>query len=566
VLLVMASPNDGAPLRCGDRVICLWSDDMYHSGIVADVVSPAGVYSVLYDDGSLEHSVPAHALRKQPTLAPVAAQAGKASAKSKAKQRLRDAANAGDADTVVRCLEDGVPSRFFDRQGYTPLHWAAGPEDGMQADTPDRQRCIAALASTSDLNALDKTPQGMRAIDHAVRHNLSGCVSVLVERGASVAGAAHWAVTFHAYGALRALLQPQSAAAACGRSKACEGCTPLMLSCRNGDARALRILLDSAAAGGGSTVRDAVVAAQAGEDRLTPLHFAVYAGSPMCVRLLLAHGADPSQICAKGEHALALAQRRVTKPPGGADAEFDGAGQCEELLLSAVATAAACEGGKLVREGVLAAAATSAKFGTAAAATNAKFGMVDRSLKGSGGHASVGVPKARKRKPQGEQAAGVDASSRAGGRRIQRTSGEKPLAATWGGGSEAAGRGGGGSWSMSAVIALGVEAGGEDPLSLGLPPLMDAFQFGAGIMSGGMLGACVGLDGLRHSAGSPFGCSPCSNVTSSPLAGSPAATSPLARRPVGIPGGACGELPRGDEMLGDVLGDVQGLESAWEER
>jgi hypothetical protein len=69
--------------------------------------------------------------------------------------------------------------------------------------------------------------------------------------GASVTGAAHWAVTFRAYGALRALLRPH-AAAAFASSKAWDRCTPLMLCCRNGDSRALSILLQTAVVHGGS--------------------------------------------------------------------------------------------------------------------------------------------------------------------------------------------------------------------------------------------------------------------------------------------------------------------------
>jgi hypothetical protein len=165
------------PLRCGDRVMCLWSDEQHYPGIVADIVTPDGVYSIAHDNGVLDNAVPAHKLRKQPSRIPVVVQSGKGTAKNQAKQRLRDAANAGDADTVIRCLREGVSARFFDVQGYTPLHWADGPQDGMQADTPDRQRCVAALTRASDMNALDKTRSGMRAIDHAVRHNLPGCVS-----------------------------------------------------------------------------------------------------------------------------------------------------------------------------------------------------------------------------------------------------------------------------------------------------------------------------------------------------------------------------------------------------
>jgi len=42
---------------------------------------------------------------------------------------LRNAANEGDVATVKLCLEHGAPHHFFDSEGYTPLHWATGPQD-----------------------------------------------------------------------------------------------------------------------------------------------------------------------------------------------------------------------------------------------------------------------------------------------------------------------------------------------------------------------------------------------------------------------------------------------------
>lgn len=618
-------PNGEALLRCGDRVMSLWSDEEYYPGIVADIVSTDGVYSIYsiaYDNGALDNSVPAHAVRKQTCRIPILEHHGKAGAKIQAKQRLRDAANAGDADTVVRCLQDGVRARFFDVQGYTPLHWAAGPEDGMQADTPERQRCVAALAKASDINALDKTREGMRAIDHAIRHNLAGCVSILVDRGANVTGAAHWAVTFHAYGALRALLKPH-AATAFATSKAWAGCTPLMLCCRNGDSRALRILLQAAAAHGGSTLRDVVVAVQASSDRLTPLHFAVEVGSAMCVRMLLEHGADPSMPCGRGEHALSLAQRRAGRTSSGAGTDFDARAQCEELLLSAVATAALRTGERLgcvlslpparyagtkssqsagnPQAGRKLTLATSTPGASAAPGACArKQGKQGRLAAASAGSASAkgearggGARGARKRKPRGggAQGDGAGGGARGGCRRVKQAPGVEP-AATAVGAVGGACESGGCGLGLSVVTAL--EAGGDEPLCACLPPLMEAeaFHFGGGCLMGGsllggcMLGACQTLDSLRHSASSPLACIPVGRVDSSAIGSS----SPLSLRR--IPGGCCDEdIPRGccdevirvggcyeagdpldpsglrgDEMLGDVLGDVQGLESAWEER
>ena len=67
---------------------------------------------------------------------------------------------------------------FVDPQGYTPLHWAAGPEDNMAGDTQERRSCLEmpALPAGGRRRALDHTELQMRAVTHAAAHNLAGCV------------------------------------------------------------------------------------------------------------------------------------------------------------------------------------------------------------------------------------------------------------------------------------------------------------------------------------------------------------------------------------------------------
>ena len=114
------------------------------------------MYSVSYEDGSFEACVPAHALTKEPSR-PRSKIGSKPKTKHQGWNMLREAANTGDPATVNRCLQWGVATHFYDRQGFTPLHWAVGPEDGMPSDTADRLACIEALAPLSQLDAPDKS-------------------------------------------------------------------------------------------------------------------------------------------------------------------------------------------------------------------------------------------------------------------------------------------------------------------------------------------------------------------------------------------------------------------------
>lgn len=102
-------------------------------------------YCVVYSDGSFESQVPGSALRLSAKKAPRVA-IKKALGKRQRNELLRDAANMGDVATVKQLLHDGASPDYMDTQGYTPMHWASGPEDGMPGDTPERCSCIALCA------------------------------------------------------------------------------------------------------------------------------------------------------------------------------------------------------------------------------------------------------------------------------------------------------------------------------------------------------------------------------------------------------------------------------------
>lgn len=89
------------------------------------------------------------------------------------------------------------------------------------------------------------------------------------------------------------------------------GLTPLLLTANqfkhplsNDHTTLLRLLLEC----DGVSVND-----KAGVNQQTALHYAVLAGSPVAVRLLLAHGADPECRDSKGENALALAREKLSE-------------------------------------------------------------------------------------------------------------------------------------------------------------------------------------------------------------------------------------------------------------
>ena len=250
---------------------------------------------------------------------------------------LRDAANAGDAAAVLRLMQEGASASYVDSQGYTPLHWAAGPEDSMPGDTKGRRQCIELLARVSEIDAGDATELSMRAVEHATAHNLVGCLLTLAKVGANLAGTVHWAVNSRAHGVLRELLRMN--ADADGTSKGWGGCTPLMLAAGHGDIHAMRILLSHFnALGRGATARS-VGNRQAQRPCFTALHFCAESGFDNCVELLLKYGAPVNAVSSGGATPLQLARKRLETSKG--SEERQPVQRCCTLLEEAAAAAAA---------------------------------------------------------------------------------------------------------------------------------------------------------------------------------------------------------------------------------
>lgn len=168
-------------------------------------------YAVSYSDGSFEDEVPRGSLRlkktKQGSLPSLYNQRGGSCSKKQRNELLRDAANAGNREAVDALMREGASPLYVDASGFTPLHWVAGPESGMAGDTRRRLECVHLLAPVSKVDQPDGTELKMRAIQHAVAHNLVGVTRALAEAGADPTGTVHWAVNCRAHGVLRALLE-----------------------------------------------------------------------------------------------------------------------------------------------------------------------------------------------------------------------------------------------------------------------------------------------------------------------------------------------------------------------
>ena len=365
------------PFVCGDRVHVHFSDDQcWYKGVVSDMVKEPGEdeisYSITYDDGSSESGVKAQDMRMQgrpgnrvlATLDAALRKGGAQLGKKKRDTMLRDAANAGDARAVLQLLQMSASATFVDPQGYTPLHWAAGPEDNMAGDTQERRSCLEMLCRLADVDAPDHTELRMRAVHHAAAHNLVGCVLTLARLGADLSGVTCWAVNCRAHGVLRAMLKMQredrngvggpgaigggalssarpeeDAAHWVGRAGMWEGCTPLMLAASHGDAHAAKLVLDHLRGLGQGVLRKALDARQCGGNRLSALHFAASAASEDVAHLLLQDGATrrrpapaappPSPRRPRRPHTLPLAP-----PPTGARIEVLSADGATPLQLA----------------------------------------------------------------------------------------------------------------------------------------------------------------------------------------------------------------------------------------
>ena len=162
---VYAAAQNQTGLRCGDLVDVEWESSWY-GGVVTDIPA-ADTLCVAYTNGDFEDSVPANVTRMRdiPQKARPTVKGGK---KDKHTVKLTDAANAGDIGLVLQALREGSDPKGLDEFGYTPLHWAAAPDDGMPGDTIARRACIALLARLGDVDACDRTHLGLRGVQHAV--------------------------------------------------------------------------------------------------------------------------------------------------------------------------------------------------------------------------------------------------------------------------------------------------------------------------------------------------------------------------------------------------------------
>ena len=177
-------------LRCGDLVDVEW-DATWYPGTVTDFPDK-GTMCVAYTNGDFEDQVPVQAARLR-DIPPKKKLNTKSHGKKAKTVNLPDAANAGDIGLVLQALREGSDPKGLDEFGYTPLHWAAAPDDGMPGDTIARRACIAILARLGDVDARDKTHLGLRGVQHAVTRNYVGCVKTFAHCNADLQGTIHWA-------------------------------------------------------------------------------------------------------------------------------------------------------------------------------------------------------------------------------------------------------------------------------------------------------------------------------------------------------------------------------------
>ena len=232
---VYTAAQSVSDLRCGDLVDVEW-ETCWYPGVVTDVPEP-GHLAVSYTNGDFEDSVPQNCARLR-NIAPKKRPAPPKSKRGeKNPQRLNDAANAGDIGLVLQALREGCDPRSVDDNGYTPLHWAAGPDEGMPGDTISRRACIAILGKLGDKDAVDKA--SFRGVQHTAVRNFVGCLKCFVHVGADLSGTVHWAANAKAHAVLRELLrlgvnhEPSK--------HEWEGCTPLMLTAAGHDAYGMKV-------------------------------------------------------------------------------------------------------------------------------------------------------------------------------------------------------------------------------------------------------------------------------------------------------------------------------------
>ena len=228
---VYAAAASMSDLRCGDHVDVEW-DGEWFAGVVTDVPTPNDL-AVSYTNGDFEDSVPKNVARLRSFPKRVLPGDEKKGKRKDPQTKLRNGANSGDIGLVMEALREGANPHLMDEIGYLPLHWAAGPDEGMPGDTISRRACIALLARLSDKDACDRTSHGMRGVQHAVARNLVGCVKTFHHVGADMQSTVHWAVSQKAHGVLRELLRlgvPINT-----NKLEWDGCSPLMLAASGND-------------------------------------------------------------------------------------------------------------------------------------------------------------------------------------------------------------------------------------------------------------------------------------------------------------------------------------------
>ena len=307
---VYAAASAQTGLRCGDLVDVEWEATWY-PGVVTDIPAP-DTLAVSYTNGDFEDSVPQNVARLrdiQPKKKPYQKSHDK---RKKHTVNLSDAANAGDIGLVMQALKEGSDPKGVDDFGYTPLHWAAAPDDGMPGDTIARRACITILARLGDVDARDRTHLGLRGVQHSVTRNFVGCVKAFAHVGADMTATVHWGQHCKSHASLRELLRLGVTSPA--NKDLWEGCTPLMLAAAQNDTYGMQILLDhQEATRGADAVYSFVNAVQAAGSKLraTALHHAADAAADLCTELLLERGARVEARSSRGETALTVAKRRA---------------------------------------------------------------------------------------------------------------------------------------------------------------------------------------------------------------------------------------------------------------
>ena len=128
----------------------------------------------------------------------------------------------------MQALRSGADPKGYDESGFSPLHWAAAPDEGMPGDTIARRACIAILARLGDVDAPDQTALGLRAVQWCVTKNYVGCIKTFAHVNADLSGTIHWAVSNKAHACVRELMR-LGVAAKCHKDL-WDGMTPLMLA------------------------------------------------------------------------------------------------------------------------------------------------------------------------------------------------------------------------------------------------------------------------------------------------------------------------------------------------